>query len=89
MPARQEPRVDPEPHGGPPAVGGPDRIRPQPSQLLKVGERAPYDPGLRQADPLVPVRVPGRERAGQLAMRELGRQQRRVLLHEGVEGSEY
>jgi hypothetical protein len=76
MPARQEPRVDPEPHGGAPPGGGPDRIRPQPSQLLEAGERALDDPGLRQARPRVPVHVPGRERAGQPPVRELGRQQR-------------
>ena len=58
MPARQEPRVDPEPHGGAPTGGGPDRIRPQPSQLLEAGERALDDPGLRQARPLVPVHLP-------------------------------
>jgi hypothetical protein len=45
MPARQEPRVDAEPHGGPPVVTDPDRFRPQPSQLLEAGERALYDPG--------------------------------------------
>jgi hypothetical protein len=33
MPARQEPRVDAEPHGGPPAVTDPDRFRPQPPEL--------------------------------------------------------
>src|SRR5229473_3017944 len=65
MLARQEPRVDPEPHGGAPTGGGPDRLRPQPPQLCEAGERALDDPGLRQAGPLVPIHVPGRERAGQ------------------------
>jgi hypothetical protein len=43
MPARQEPRVDAEPHGGPPAVTGPDRFRPQPPELGQ-GERAGQSP---------------------------------------------
>ena len=64
MPARQEPLVDAEPHGGPPTVGGPDRVRPQPPQVGEAGERALDDPGLRQTRPLVPIHVPGRERAG-------------------------
>jgi hypothetical protein len=43
MPARQEPRVDGEPHGGPPAVTGPNRFRPQPSELCEAGERVLRD----------------------------------------------
>src|SRR5712691_10315121 len=34
MPAHQEPRVDAEPHGGLPTVGGPDRFRAQPPALF-------------------------------------------------------
>src|SRR5713226_8891919 len=40
MPARQEPRVEAEPYGGPPAVTGPDRVRPQPPELGQAFERA-------------------------------------------------
>ena len=56
--------VDAEPYGGPPAVTGPDRVRPQPPELGQAFERALHDPGLRQTRPLVPIHVPGRERAG-------------------------
>jgi DNA-binding transcriptional MerR regulator len=41
MPARQEPRVGPEPHGGAPTGGGPDRVRAQPPQLCEANERRP------------------------------------------------
>ena len=40
MPARREPRVDAEPHGGPPAVTGPHRVAgldPGPAGGLGVG----------------------------------------------------
>ena len=42
MPARQEPRVETEPHGGPPAVRGPDGLRPDPAELFEAlsGSRA-------------------------------------------------
>jgi hypothetical protein len=36
MPARQEPRVDAEPHGGLPAVTGPDRFRPNPAEIFEA-----------------------------------------------------
>jgi hypothetical protein len=36
MPARQEPRVDAEPHGGLPAVTGPDRFRPKPAEIFEA-----------------------------------------------------
>ena len=51
-PARQEPRVDAEPHGGPPALTHPDRFRPQPPELGQAFERALHNPELRQARPL-------------------------------------
>jgi hypothetical protein len=49
LPARQEPRVDPEPHGVAPTGGGSDRVRAQPPALFEAGQRALHDPGLRQA----------------------------------------
>jgi hypothetical protein len=58
-PARQEPRVDAEPHGGPPALTHPDRFRPQPPELGQAFERALHNPGLRQARPLVSGTRPG------------------------------
>jgi len=58
MPARQESRVEAEPHAGPPAVSDPDRFRPQPPELGQTFERALHDPGLRQPRPLVPVHIP-------------------------------
>src|SRR5229473_1332344 len=61
---RREPRVEAEPHGGPPAVPGPHRFRPNPAELCEALEGALDDPGFRQARPFVPVHVPGRERAG-------------------------
>ncbi len=54
MPARQEPRVDAEPHCGRPAVTDPDRFRPQPPELGQAFKRALHDLGLRQARPLGP-----------------------------------
>ena len=41
MPARQEPRVDVEPFGGPPAVPSPHRFRPNPAELCEAS-RAPW-----------------------------------------------
>ena len=70
-PARQEPRVDAEPHGGPPALTHPDRFRPQPPEVGQAFERALHNPGLRQARPLVPVHpraVNGHPRPPRLAV---------------------
>jgi len=61
MPARREPRVEAEPHGGPPAVTGPHRFRPNPAELCEALEGALDDPGFRQARPFVPVHVPVRK----------------------------
>src|SRR5712692_11943885 len=68
--ARGQPRIDVKPHAGPPAVVRPDRVRPQPPEIVEAGERPLHDPGLREARPLVPVYVAGRKRAGQPAVRE-------------------
>ncbi len=57
MPARQEPRVDVEPHGGPPAVTGPDCFRPNPAESFEALEGALNDPGFRQARPFVPIHL--------------------------------
>jgi hypothetical protein len=54
MPARRELRIDAEPHGGPPAVQTPDRLRPQPAELGQAFQCALHDPGLRQSRPLGP-----------------------------------
>jgi len=51
MPARREPRVEAEPHGGPPAVTGPDRFRPNPAELFEALEGALNDPRPRRGEP--------------------------------------
>src|SRR5260370_24704262 len=60
---RREPRVDAEPHGGPPALPGPDRFRPNPPEVCEALYGALDDPGPRQARPVVPIHLPRGERA--------------------------
>jgi len=64
---RGEPRVEVEPHAGPSAVRGPERLRANPAQLLEALERALHDPGLRQPGPLLAVHLARGERARQPA----------------------
>src|SRR5260370_30634358 len=56
---RREPRVDAEPHGGPPAVPGPDRFRPNPAQVCETLELALDYPGLLQTRPFAPIHLAG------------------------------
>ncbi len=72
MPARREPRIEADPHGGPPAVTGPDGLRPDPAELCEALEGALDDPGLRQARPFVPIHLAGGERTRQPTVRDRG-----------------
>ena len=74
MPARQEPRVDAEPHCGPPAVTGPHRFRPNPAELREALEGALHDSGLRQARPFISIHLASGEWARHPTGPDLGRE---------------
>src|SRR5262245_52475406 len=68
--------VDVKPHGGTPAVDGPDGFRTNPAQLCEHLERVANTPWLRQAGPGVAVHVASGERGGELPTGELTSQKR-------------